>query len=227
MKLHRFRCSELPATPWKNGGGTTCEIACWPPGAGLADFDWRVSIARIAAPGPFSRFAGVARTIVLLDGDGVRLRAGDAAIDHRLDAPLVPFDFAGEVALDCELLGRESRDFNVMTRRGRVDAETQVVRAAAAFAPAAAALLLAWRGSWNLALRDAAGRALPAIGLAPGDGVWWGGAIEGNAAGADLGDDAAGSATVEADGDDAALIAVRFTPAGPTPQAPTNSGVAR
>jgi environmental stress-induced protein Ves len=58
--------------PWKNGGGQTTEIAV-SAGASLADFDWRVSIAEINADGPFSAFAGVDRTLVLLSGAGVRL----------------------------------------------------------------------------------------------------------------------------------------------------------
>ncbi|WP_210147850.1 HutD family protein [Aromatoleum petrolei] len=30
---------------WKNGGGVTLEVALQPAGAGLTDFDWRVSSA--------------------------------------------------------------------------------------------------------------------------------------------------------------------------------------
>ena len=73
--LQRFDTAELHATPWKNGGGTTRQVACWPPGAGSDDFDWRVSIATIAASGPFSTFPGIDRTIMLLDGPGVHLRS--------------------------------------------------------------------------------------------------------------------------------------------------------
>lgn len=105
--------------PWKNGGGTTREIAAWPPAAGLEAFDWRLSIADIAADGPFSAFPGIDRQIVLLDGDGVRLRARDGSFDHRLSAVGEPFAFAGEATVDATLLGGPTRDFNVMTRRGR------------------------------------------------------------------------------------------------------------
>ncbi len=66
MPWHRFDRATLPATPWKNGGGVTREIVCQPPGAGLAAFDWRVSIATIASDGPFSLFAGIDRVITLL-----------------------------------------------------------------------------------------------------------------------------------------------------------------
>ncbi|MFT3717514.1 HutD family protein [Pseudorhodoferax sp.] len=163
MSVHRFDVAALPATPWKNGGGSTREIACWPPGAGFDAFDWRVSIARIAASGPFSVFAGVDRVITLLDGDGVRLHG--EGVDHRLATPLVPFAFSGDTAIDCTLLGGASSDFNVMTRRGRLRAELQVLRGAGVLPAAPHGLLLAWRGGWR-----ANGRP-----LAQGQGLWWAG----------------------------------------------------
>ena len=90
MAVHRFDIAALPAAPWKNGGGVTREIVCSPPGAGMEGFDWRVSIATIDKPGPFSAFAGVDRVIMLLDGTGVRLRSHDGHIDHRLEVPYAP-----------------------------------------------------------------------------------------------------------------------------------------
>ena len=165
LPLHRFTLAELPATPWKNGGGSTREVACWPPGAGLDDFDWRVSIATIAVGGPFSTFAGIDRTIMLLDGPGVRLRSPDGAIDHRLDRPLLPFAFSGDVALDCELLGGGSSDLNVMTRRGRWHSQLVLLRESAAIASASHGLLLAVAGRWHVDDQT----------LAEGDGLWWAG----------------------------------------------------
>lgn len=150
MSLQTFSRSMLPAMPWKNGGGTTQEIASWPPGAGLDSFGWRVSIARIAASGPFSVFAGIDRSIMLLEGDGVRLFTHDGRIDHRLDSPLRPFAFSGNEALDCTLLGGASHDFNVMTRRGQWRAEVQVLAQAADLPAAPHGVLLALHGAWRL-----------------------------------------------------------------------------
>lgn len=202
ITLQRFAVADLPATPWKNGGGTTQEIACWPPGAGLDGFDWRVSIATIAAGGPFSTFPGIARTIMLLDGAGVRLRSRDASIDQRLDQPLAPFDFPGEAALDCELLGGASSDFNVMVRRDRLGAEVRVVRQDAAFAPAPHGLLLALHGDWTLKLRGDAEEDSQSIRLARAEGVWWSGA--------------SCAVALEGSGIDAVLIAVTFKNKVPT-----------
>ena len=158
--IYPFNTATLPATPWKNGGGSTIEIVCQPPGADMDNFDWRASIATISQAGPFSTFPGVDRTILLLDGAGVHLRGG--GIDHRLDTPGVPFAFSGDVALGCELLGGASTDFNVMARRGRVRAEVRMLTATETIS-APGGLLLALRGRWQLG----------DLSCAPGHGLWW------------------------------------------------------
>ena len=164
--LHRFAIADLPRTPWKNGGGSTREVVCQPPGAGMDSFDWRVSIATIAQPGPFSVFTGIDRTILLLDGDGVRLHA-PGHFDHRLDVPGHPFSFAGDVAVDCTLLGGESTDFNVMTRRGVVCAEVAVHHGAATIPAARGGVLLALEGGWQLSTLQ------ETLDVPAGHGVWW------------------------------------------------------
>jgi hypothetical protein len=169
----RFALSALPAQPWKNGGGTTRELAAAPPGAGTTGFTWRVSVAEIAQPGPFSAFPGVDRQIMLLAGEGVRLRG--AAIDHRLERPLEPFAFAGEEAIDAELLGGPSLDLNVMTRRGAVRAAIDVVRGPALVGACDGLVLFAARGAFRVTSRapsegDAAPLA-PPLGLREGEGA--------------------------------------------------------
>lgn len=163
--IYTFDTAVLPATPWKNGGGRTREIVCQPPGADMASFDWRVSIATIAATGPFSVFDGVDRVIMLLDGAGVRLQA--AEFDHRLDQPGVPFGFAGDVALHCELLDGPSTDFNVMVRRSQLRAEVKVLTGASPIGPAQCGLVLAMRGTWHLRSGGHDFR------CAEGTGAWW------------------------------------------------------
>ena len=165
MALGFFSRATLPVMPWKNGGGTTQEIACWPPAASLADFGWRVSIATIAAAGPFSVFEGVDRLIMLLDGEGVHLRSRDGRVDHRLDAPHRPFAFAGEAEIDCAPQGAASSDFNVMTRRGQWRAELRVLDGETVLAPAPHGVLLALRGDWHMNEGQAACR--------EGEGLCW------------------------------------------------------
>ncbi|KVE92376.1 HutD family protein [Burkholderia vietnamiensis] len=123
-----IRGAALVASPWKNGGGVTREIAAHPPGAALDAFAWRVSVADVGAGGPFSRFDGVDRTLVLLSGAGMTLaEAGGAR--HVLDTPLARADFAGEAAIDATLHDGATRDFNLMTRRSAARATLAVWRA--------------------------------------------------------------------------------------------------
>lgn len=107
----------LTPVSWKNGGGTTIEIAVGPPDAGFDDFDWRVSLATIASDGAFSRFPGVARTLALVEGHGMTLRIDDAPVMVNKAAPVVCF--AGEAQVQATLGRGQNLDFNVMTRKGR------------------------------------------------------------------------------------------------------------
>jgi environmental stress-induced protein Ves len=168
MALHRFRLDDLPATPWRNGGGTTREVVSLPLGAGIDSFDWRVSVATIAADGPFSEFLGIERTIMLLDGDGVHLRSTDPshAVDHVLAEPLVPFGFSGDAPLECTLLGGESTDVNLMVRGGRGSADLAVHRTDTTLVADAGLLLSV--GDRAVAEADGTGQ-----GLANGEGLWW------------------------------------------------------
>lgn len=123
--------------PWKNGGGLTWEIAVHPPGADLAAFAWRVSVAEIRQDGPFSAFPGVDRTLVLLRGEGMRLSGEGEPVEMR--TPYEPVTFSGEAAVDCTLTGGPTRDFNLMVRRDAACGEVRVVRAEGeAIAPASA-----------------------------------------------------------------------------------------
>jgi environmental stress-induced protein Ves len=103
---------------WKNGGGTTYEIVVAPPGAAFDTFDWRVSIAHIETSGPFSMFADIDRSIAVMSGDGMMLRATDRE-PAMLDAGSPPWNFRGEWAVDCQLTNGATVDFNVMSRRAR------------------------------------------------------------------------------------------------------------
>ena len=114
--------------PWKNGGGETTEIALHPPGSSWNAFDWRVSVATIAADGPFSAFPGVERTLVLLGGTGLRLSGDGHAVELR--TRFESYAFSGDDRIGCTLLDGPVRDFNLMTRRGRTVGRVVVVREA-------------------------------------------------------------------------------------------------
>jgi uncharacterized protein len=130
VTLMPIRGADLVAAPWKNGGGVTREVAAFPPRAGLDDFAWRVSIADVAQAGPFSRFAGVDRTLVLLSGAGMLLDEQDgeqrAAKSHALTRALDIARFDGDARIDARLIDGATRDFNLMVRRDAAQGEVDV-----------------------------------------------------------------------------------------------------
>jgi len=114
--LRILRNTDYPSRPWKNGGGTTRDILVSPPGASLDEFDWRLSLAHVDRDGPFSRFDNVDRTLVLLSG-AMTLHEPDRRIDLVRGQPV---EFPGERPIEATLNGGATLDFNVMTRRGRM-----------------------------------------------------------------------------------------------------------
>jgi environmental stress-induced protein Ves len=110
-----LRSADYVARPWKNGGGTTRDIAASPSGASLDSFAWRLSLAQVDRDGPFSRFDNVDRTLVLLSG-AMALHENDRRIDLVRNEP---FAFEGERVIEATVAGGSTLDFNVMTRRGR------------------------------------------------------------------------------------------------------------
>ncbi|MEU1436545.1 HutD family protein [Streptomyces sp. NPDC005786] len=119
-----LRAAGRTPVAWKNGGGTTREIAA-SPAATTGAFDWRVSLADVAADGPFSVFPGVDRTLTVVEGAGMDLMVGGE--HHIVDEPYWPHDFPGDVETDGRLLGGPVANLNVMYRRDRTRAETAVV----------------------------------------------------------------------------------------------------
>ena len=120
-----LRAAERVATPWKNGGGVTREVAAWPPGAGFEDFHWRVSMAEVRADGPFSVFPGVDRILAVLEG---RLALDVDGRQIELAASGPPAAFPGDVPTTGRLLAGPVVDLNVMVRRGAVRAHLEPLR---------------------------------------------------------------------------------------------------
>ncbi len=119
-----LRAADRIAVPWKNGGGITREIVASPPGVGMEDFGWRVSLADVAAGGPFSTFPGVDRVLTVIEGSGLSL-----SIDGRpavvLEAGSPPLAFPGDSRCEAGLRDGPIRDLNVMVRRGLYRAQVR------------------------------------------------------------------------------------------------------
>ncbi|WP_137929819.1 HutD/Ves family protein [Mesorhizobium comanense] len=114
-----LRAADYRVMPWKNGGGTTTEIIVSPEGSGLDDFEWRVSMARVEGSGPFSSFAGIDRTLSVLQGEGIVLDVAGRP-PARLTASSPPFSFPADLPTSAALVAGPITDLNVMTRRGRM-----------------------------------------------------------------------------------------------------------
>jgi environmental stress-induced protein Ves len=120
-RLTLLQPTDYQRTRWKNDGGWTTEIARSADGDG-ADFRWRISIAEIERDGPFSSFPGIARDLLLLEGNGIELDI-DGAAPRSMTQRFERVQFDGESSVDCRLIAGPTRDFNVMARRAAVRAE--------------------------------------------------------------------------------------------------------
>jgi len=106
-------------TPWKNGGGTTVDIA------GQDDL-WRFGRTPITTPGPFSGYSGFDRLQVLIAGRGLVLETPDGEIDVRV--PFRPVRFKGETPIQSRLEAGAVEVVNLIGARAAVQIALVVLR---------------------------------------------------------------------------------------------------
>lgn len=148
MGFLHLRPGDYLAMPWKDGGGVTEQIAIEPPGATLAGgFLWRLSMARVERSGPFSRFEGYDRALLMLEG-GLDLDFGTHG-RICLDESSQPFAFSGDWEAHATLSRGPARDLGIISDRARVRQEVRVTALDAApieVLPASPAWIIALRG---------------------------------------------------------------------------------
>jgi environmental stress-induced protein Ves len=110
MKI--VKLADVAPQPWRNGGGTTRDLAAWPSAAHWA---WRISVAEVARDGPFSGYPGIARWFAVVQGAGVVLHFGDD--DRRMGPESLPLHFDGGRAPDCTLIDGPTLDLNLLVRQ--------------------------------------------------------------------------------------------------------------
>lgn len=121
--------SEYIQQPWRNGRGVTRQILIWPPEAALDAFEWRISIAGVMEDGPFSRFPGYDRALMVLAGGPMILEAesdpqamgggsAGAAFCAKLEAGGPAARWSGNLSVHARLLGAAVTDLGVIARRG-------------------------------------------------------------------------------------------------------------
>jgi environmental stress-induced protein Ves len=129
MRLTLIEPAAYASFPWKNGRGTTTDIAAvYAAGAAPGDWaaaQWRFGRTTIDAPGPFSDMTGFERHQAVVVGRGLRLRLDDGTqIDES--EPFRPVSFAGEAKIVSVLDAGPVDVANLIVRRsfgaGRLDA---------------------------------------------------------------------------------------------------------
>lgn len=117
-KVRLIKSADMKQMPWKNGGGVTSEIAIAPPYAqvGQLDFDWRVSLAKVEADGPFSSFPNYDRVLAIWSGKGL-------VVDDVERHSMQPFEFSGDKQIEAHLIAGPVKDFGAIFKRGCVQGE--------------------------------------------------------------------------------------------------------
>jgi len=125
MKMTLKTPEQFKNVPWKNGKGTTTELAI-NEGGTLDNFDWRISIASVAENGLFSNFSGYTRNLTLIAGNGIDLHHyhNHISVTHSLKNILDVSVFDGGSATNGELHKGEILDFNVIVRTEKFSVET-------------------------------------------------------------------------------------------------------
>ncbi|MEO7348917.1 MAG: HutD family protein [Terrimesophilobacter sp.] len=122
--------SGLTALPWRNGGGVTRQIlsrrldatGAWVSSTD-SDWDWRLSIADVDTPGPFSPFEGMTRILTVIEGASITLTVDGSIVElerHR------PFSFDGGANTSAEIPHGPIRDLNLIMRTGTMSAEVRI-----------------------------------------------------------------------------------------------------
>jgi environmental stress-induced protein Ves len=128
-KVTVFAKETFRVQPWKNGMGSTLELAC--DEITVAPyFNWRISIATLSQDGLYSAFPEAQRTQLMLEGECVRLYI-DAAAQRTREVKLTPFSqcsFSGFDQVQCRLHNDvAAKMFNLMTLADKYESRMQLL----------------------------------------------------------------------------------------------------
>lgn len=112
--------------PWKNGLGTTIELAR-DSGQDLQHFFWRISMADVSNDGAFSIFPAKQRLLSILDGQGLSLDLQDSRKQQIVSGNDV-FSFSGDEKIDSKLIAGPIRDFNLIYNPAHFSAHMRMFR---------------------------------------------------------------------------------------------------
>lgn len=159
----RFALDQLPAEPWRNGGGVTRTLAS---GDATEDtpWSWRVSVATIERNGAFSCFAGVDRTSMLIGGEQLVLDDTEGRTVLRMGLHEAG-SYPGEAQLHARVQGAPLQCLNVMVQRQR--AQVKVTAVSHPESPQCECVLLVLRGGYGASVQGGPASTV----LYPGQGL--------------------------------------------------------
>jgi environmental stress-induced protein Ves len=112
--------------PWRNGGGTTRAFVEETEGG------WRISLADVARDGPYSRFPGMDRLSLVIQGEGIDLQGPGRGTGTDVVAlePGHPAQYDGGIAWQATLRDGPVVALNAMALRDRFRARIVLLREA-------------------------------------------------------------------------------------------------
>jgi environmental stress-induced protein Ves len=123
--IRRLEAKRFREGRWRNGLGTSWEIAEEPSARLACGFRWRFATALISQNVPFSTYPEVDRIFTLIEGNGLTLDIGGRTID--VASPFVPCRFPGDTPTTCHLTDGPCRALNLFLARGQADADVRLL----------------------------------------------------------------------------------------------------
>ena len=125
MDYRIIKPDEYRTMPWKNGKGMTTELFVKYIQQ-EEQYVYRLSIAGVTENGQFSDFSGYDRKLIMLEGNGVRLKHSEGKKSSILTTSDIA-EFSGDEETHAELVNGPIRDFNIMTLRDKCRSAAEVI----------------------------------------------------------------------------------------------------
>jgi len=124
--VQRIAASSLVKTPWKNGTGSTAQIAIHPANSSLEknDYSWRLSTAEVSQSGAFSVFPDFERLLTIVRGEELILEFSDLRKSLK---PGTVVTFHGEEQIECFIPQGPITDLGLIYDPDQVVAKMSVV----------------------------------------------------------------------------------------------------
>ncbi|MEX0297927.1 MAG: HutD family protein [Kordiimonas sp.] len=128
MNARHLKHEDYKPVPWKNGLGTTLELASaqCPRSENSEAFMWRISIADMVQSNEFSLFPNTRRILTVMNGEGLVLKGAETGNSFTC-LPFSPVSFSGSEVLYGELVNGPVQNFNVMVNGDSADAAVQII----------------------------------------------------------------------------------------------------